>query len=144
MSDEPVLGDVDELALPELPDSVWMRLLANALDPDATRVDDALIPVDLPPDDTAADADALAWADLPGLDDASHSAGSADHSADSDDSGDRPDDTDQTHHIDHPAFGGHQDAAPDPHLGSDPAVESVQHWPDAPGEPLWHTGDDGS
>lgn len=46
--DEPILGDLDEVALPELPDSVWMRLLANALDPDAAQTSLDLIPADDP------------------------------------------------------------------------------------------------
>ena len=50
LMDESMFGELDELSLPELPDSVWMRLLANALDPDAAPVDDGLIPVDLPTD----------------------------------------------------------------------------------------------
>jgi len=53
--DESMFGELDELSLPELPDSVWMRLLANALDPDAPAVDTALIPVDLPTDGEPAD-----------------------------------------------------------------------------------------
>lgn len=46
--DEPIFGDLDEMALPELPDSVWMRLLANALDPDAPQTSLDLIPADEP------------------------------------------------------------------------------------------------
>jgi hypothetical protein len=58
--DESIFGDLDEMALPELPDSVWMRLLANALDPDAPPVGLDLIPVDLPTDQAPADDDAAA------------------------------------------------------------------------------------
>ncbi len=81
--DESILGDLDEMSLPELPDSVWMRLLANALDPDAPPTSFDLIPVDEPgavtPDDDGAmlgdDRASDATEDLPtsddGLDDSS-------------------------------------------------------------------------
>ena len=44
LMDESMFGELDELSLPELPDSVWMRLFANALDPDAPPVDDGADP----------------------------------------------------------------------------------------------------
>jgi hypothetical protein len=57
--DESIFGDLDEMSLPELSDSVWMRLLANALDPDAPPASLDLIPVDLPVADTPDDGVAL-------------------------------------------------------------------------------------
>ena len=85
--DESIFGDLDEMALPELPDSVWMRLLANALDPDAPPVGLDLIPVDLPTDQPPADDDAADAAML-GATDTDGSDGS--------DGSDAPDDEDGT------------------------------------------------
>lgn len=44
--DDSTTGSLDALELPELPDTVWLRLLANALDPDAPPASADLIPVD--------------------------------------------------------------------------------------------------
>lgn len=44
--DESIFGDLDTMALPELPDSVWMRMLANALDPETPTTSLDLIPAD--------------------------------------------------------------------------------------------------
>ncbi|WP_157970617.1 hypothetical protein [Nakamurella deserti] len=52
-------GGLDALAVPELPDTVWMRLLANAMDPDTAPVNPGLVPADdatWPADDGAAAA----------------------------------------------------------------------------------------
>jgi hypothetical protein len=58
--DESTAGGLDALELPELSEAVWMRLLANALDPDAPPADPGLIPVDGP--DTQPDSDLAAAA----------------------------------------------------------------------------------
>jgi len=52
-------GGLDAHEIPELPDTVWMRMLANALDPDTAPVDPALIPADgaTGPDADLSDAD---------------------------------------------------------------------------------------
>jgi hypothetical protein len=78
--DESAFGELDELALPELSDAVWMRLLANALDPDAPAASFDLIPVDLPTD-TAPHDDAI-W-----------DSWTADHQWDSADDSDSDSDT---------------------------------------------------
>lgn len=39
-------GGLDAYDVPELPDTVWMRMLANALDPDTAPVDPGLVPAD--------------------------------------------------------------------------------------------------
>ncbi len=87
--DDSIFGELDELALPALPDTVWMRLLANALDPDAPPAGIDLIPVDLPTDGPVDDGSAeLGAADL-GED---HLAGSGPDGADGGDGHDDDDD----------------------------------------------------
>ena len=94
--DEPLLGSVDDLELPDLPDTVWMRLLANALDPDAARVGDDLIPVDLPANPNATDDDSSADIAFDWSFDGNDDDGSGVHGQPGDDDGsdDRGDDRD--------------------------------------------------
>ncbi len=82
---EPTGTGLDELAVPELSDAVWMRMLANALDPETPPVDPALVPVDQPVD--------AAGAGFPDDDDAGTPADDADDAA----AGDLPD-HDPGHH----------------------------------------------
>ena len=124
--DESVFGDLDEMALPELPDSVWMRLLANALDPDAPPVGLDLIPVDQPTDGPVED-DVL-------LDDGGFSDTGDGVIGDADDSDDSDDGSDSLPH--HGALGDlagqdHEAGHAGDH-GWDPGITDVG----------WHHGDD--
>lgn len=95
--DDSVFGDLDEMALPDLPDAVWMRLLANALDPDAPATGLELIPID--------DAPIVADDEVPLLDDGGSELGADDLGAD--------DGGALTGHTDDP-LAGHGDLAHDP------------------------------
>lgn len=107
--DESTVGDLDEMALPDLPDSVWMRLLANALDPDAPATGLDLIPDDQPAPPGADDAVSFLGVDDDlGVGDAETGAGDdGNHDGGSDllPSQHEPSDDSGVHHLGHDAFG---------------------------------------